>query len=171
MVDPAGENRASGAVVTAFDSIEAPPRWGRANLVDGHQPQSADDNKLQELRQQREQLWQSHLTDAERDELSELTRQQAEIDGEWRAPTLRLVYAGTVYQGTGSFVGTGASGGKPRTIHLLNRGDVAKPGAEAGPGALAVFDQLPSRFDLPPTVPKANAGRRWPDGSRRATIT
>jgi hypothetical protein len=162
VIDPAGENRARGAVVTAFDSIEAPPRWGRANLVDGHQPQAADDNKLQELRQQREQLWQSHLTDAERDELSELTRQQAEIDGEWRAlPTLRLVYAGTVYQGTGSFVGTGASGGKPRTIHLLNRGDVAKPGAEAGPGALAVFDQLPSRFDLPPDRP---------EGERRAAL-
>jgi hypothetical protein len=117
---------------------------------------------LKELRQQREQLWQSHLTDAERDELSELTRQRAAADAEWRGlPPLRLVYAGTVYQGTGSFVGTGASGGKPRTIYLLNRGDVAKPGAEAGPGALAVFDQLPSRFDLPPDCP---------EGERRAAL-
>ncbi len=78
-----------------------------------------------------------------------------------RAAAARLVYAGTVHQGTGSFVGTGASGGKPRPIHLLNRGDVAKPGAEVGPGALAVFDQLPSRFDLPAD---------HPEGERRAAL-
>ena len=31
-----GNNLARGKTVTALDSIEAPPRWQRINLVDGH---------------------------------------------------------------------------------------------------------------------------------------
>ena len=60
-----------------------------------------------------------------------------------------MVYAGTVYYGTGSFTGTGPNGGKPRVIHVLSRGDVRKPKEEVGPGALACVTALPARFQLP----------------------
>ncbi len=35
---------------------------------------------------------------------------------------------------------------KPRTVNVLKRGDILKPGTEAGPGALTCIDWLPSRF-------------------------
>ncbi len=76
-------------------------------------------------------------------------------------PPPRLVYAGTVYTGSGTFVGTGPIGGKPRPIHILPRGDVTKPGPEVGPGALAALRDLPSTFDVPP---------EHPEGERRAAL-
>ena len=39
-----GENVAAGSEVTALDSIEAPVRWQRANLVDGYYWGVADDS-------------------------------------------------------------------------------------------------------------------------------
>ena len=66
-----------------------------------------------------------------------------------KLPKPDFVYAATIHHGKGAFAGTGAGGGKPRPIHLLNRGDVKKPGVEMGPGTLAVFSELPSRFELP----------------------
>ena len=51
--------------------------------------------------------------------------------GSWPPlPPPRLVYAGTVHTGTGTFVGTGAAGGKPRPIHVLpaRRRDEARQG-------------------------------------------
>ncbi len=72
-----------------------------------------------------------------------------------------LVYAGTVHQGTGNFAGTGSSGGKPRPIHVLARGDVRKPGKEVSPGALTAHSLLPGRFELPPD---------HAEGERRAAL-
>ena len=162
-MDAAGVNRAHGVPVTAFDSIEAPPRWSGTNLVDGQQPRVADRAKLQDLRLQREQLRHSILTDAERRELDEVMQQQSAVEAELgRLPQPSLVYAGTVHQGTGAFAGTGAQGGKPRPIFLLTRGDVAKPGPEVGPGTLATFDGLPNRFSYPRTqgrIAPCRAGR------------
>ena len=37
---------------------------------------------------------------------------------------------------------------EPRTIRILRRGDLDKPGAEAGPGALSAIKALPGRFEL-----------------------
>src|SRR4030095_3583177 len=56
---------------------------------------------------------------------------------------------------------TGASGGKPRPIHLLLRGNVQKPGKEVGPGALSALTHLPPIF---PTEPNQ------PEGQRRAAL-
>src|SRR5439155_8094689 len=36
VLTPKGKNAAAGAAVTALDSIEAPPRWRKQNLVDGY---------------------------------------------------------------------------------------------------------------------------------------
>jgi hypothetical protein len=46
------------------------------------------------------------------------------------------------------FVGTGATGGKPRPIHVLPRGDVTKPGKEVGAGAIAAIAPLTAVFNL-----------------------
>ena len=76
-------------------------------------------------------------------------------------PPPKLVYAGTVYHGVGTFVGTGPTGGKPRPIHVLPRGDVTKPGKEVGPGALSAVPGLEAVFNLPPG---------HPEGERRAAL-
>ena len=52
-------------------------------------------------------------------------------------PKPQMFFAGTVHYGSGNFSGT--DGGKPRVIHVLSRGDVRKPKAEVGPGALPLF--------------------------------
>jgi hypothetical protein len=76
-------------------------------------------------------------------------------------PPQQVVYAGTVYTGSGAFAGTGAQGGKPRSICVLTRGDVRRPGQEVGPGALSAVRDLPARFALP-------AGHA--EGERRAAL-
>ena len=47
---------------------------------------------------------------------------------------------------------------QPRIIHVLKRGDLDKPGAEASPGALTAVPVLPARFPL--TDPKSEGLRR-----------
>ncbi|HJZ56989.1 MAG TPA: DUF1549 and DUF1553 domain-containing protein [Gemmataceae bacterium] len=49
----------------------------------------------------------------------------------------------------------------PRTVHVLKRGDIHKPGEVAEPGALACLPGLPDVFELP-----AN----HPEGARRAAL-
>jgi hypothetical protein len=67
-----------------------------------------------------------------------------------KLPKPHIVFAGTVVYGSGNFVGTGPDGGKPRTIHVLSRGDVRKPKSEVGPGALGCVTALPARFEVSP---------------------
>ncbi len=84
--------------------------------------------------------------------LAELTRQIAaiaEIEKEFaKLPPPSVVYSATIHTGSGTFVGTGAIGGKPRPIHVLKRGDVKQPLSEVGAGTISI-QGLPSRFDLP----------------------
>ncbi len=65
-------------------------------------------------------------------------------------PPSRTAYIGTAFTGSGNFAGTG---GKPRPIHLLPRGDVTKPGSAVGPGVLAA---IPVKFELPPDATEAD---------------
>ncbi len=161
-LDGAGKNVAAGAVVTALDSIEAPPRWRKANLVDGYFPGRADDNELAALRRERARLVAAALSEEERHSLADLDRQLAEVGrGLAGLPPQRTVYVGAVHNGSGAFRGTGPDGGRPRVIHVLARGDVNRPGKEVGPGALSVFPDLPARFRLPPN---------HTEGDRRAAL-
>jgi hypothetical protein len=68
-----------------------------------------------------------------------------------------------VYAGASDFVPDGGlvPVKTPRSIHVLKRGDINKPGDEAFPGALAVVTMLKSRFAL------ANP---TDEGSRRAAL-
>ncbi len=76
-----------------------------------------------------------------------LTRVDSELA---KAPPAGMVYAGTVYNGgSAAFRGTGANGGQPRPIFILKRGSVQDPGQQVGPGAPAIFADLPGEFHLP----------------------
>jgi len=73
-------------------------------------------------------------------------------------PRPQLVYAGASdFTPDGGLVPARA----PRTIHVLKRGDINKPGAEAAPGALEEVTAIKSRFAL------ANP---QDEGSRRAAL-
>jgi mono/diheme cytochrome c family protein len=164
VLGPEGKSLSAGGTVTALDSIEAPPRWRKSNLIDGiHPPSSAaSPEQLAALKAKRDALWDRAVG-------VELGRQitqarKAVSDGEQelrQLPPQRHVYAGTVHTGSGTFVGTGANGGKPRPIHILPRGDVTKPGAEVSPGALTALPELQASFNL-----SANHA----EGDRRAAL-
>ena len=51
--------------------------------------------------------------------------------------------------------------GKPRSVHVLVRGDIHRPGDQASPGSLSCIDTLPARFDL---------ARPDDEGTRRAAL-
>jgi hypothetical protein len=155
-----GKNVASGAAVASLDSIEAPVRWSRKNLADGyyfgHAPGAAE--KLALLKRQREEHFHKLLDAETRAKLADITAAigRAELELKALPPPLR-VYAGTIHHGSGNFVGTGASGGLPRPIFVLSRGNVTQPGEEVGPGALSC---VPVEFFLAGTKP----GPGEPDG-------
>jgi Protein of unknown function (DUF1553)/Protein of unknown function (DUF1549) len=161
--DADGKNLAAAATVTGLDSIEAPPRWRKSNLVDGYwygKKNDGDATTLASLQKKREALI-AQVAPATRAELARLSSVLAETDKEdARLPAPSVVYSGTVYSGSGTFVGTGAFGGKPRPIHVLKRGDVTQPLKQVGPGTI-LLNGLPSRFELP---------AEHTEGDRRAAL-
>ncbi len=64
-------------------------------------------------------------------------------------PAQSVVYCGTVFQGSGAFRGTGANGGRPRVIHVLERGDVRRPAKLVGPGTPPIVKDVSWRIELP----------------------
>ncbi len=149
--DAAGKNLALGKTVTALDSIEAPVRWRRSNLVDGYHynPAAATEDRAELLRQ-RERLIQQRASAATRQAWREVQTESECVAAELALlPAPSYVYAGTIHTGSGAFRGTGANGGRPRPVYVLARGDVKKPGKLAQPGALSAVSALPARFALP----------------------
>jgi hypothetical protein len=161
--DPAGANVARGAAVTALDTIEAPPRWRRSNLVDGYAPGKDGADAQARLKEQRQALLEKLVDRRTLDDLDRVTAELARVEAELAAlKPSGLVYAGTVHDGgSAPFRGTGPDGGRPRPIHVLRRGDVRTPGNEVGPGALEVIPDLPGTFEL-------SAGHV--EGDRRAAL-
>ena len=158
--DAQGKNVAAGARVTSLDSIEAGPRWGRKNLVDGLYPDArrTAPEGLAELQAERDRVFDQALLPAERTERQQLTAELAEVQRALAAlPPQRMAYIGAVHTGGGAFRGTGPDGGKPRVITLLERGNVQKPGKEVAPGALSAVTALPHAFEL---APEAAEGER-----------
>jgi hypothetical protein len=156
--------------VTALDSIEAGERWGKANLVDGvfgkyllsdyggeetiiawntKGPMKLFD-ELEALQRESNEAIQNEFPDelSERKSVEESLR---EVGMKLTVlPKPQMVYAGTVHNGSGTFKGRGSEGGKPRTITVLARGEVTKPGKEVGAGTVDFISNAPSRFPLPP---------------------
>lgn len=146
-LDEQGQNIAGGAKVTALDSIEAPPRWRKTNLVDGLYPGVGDE--IENLVRQAKELIARRVK-------PETLKLQAAFDAELQAGSQSLaqippqtVYAGMVHTGKGNFVGTGSSGGKPRPVHVLQRGDLRSPGEEVEPGFVPLAAGQPGEFELP----------------------
>ncbi|MBL8889524.1 MAG: DUF1553 domain-containing protein [Planctomycetaceae bacterium] len=135
-----GENLGLGKTVSALDSIEAPPRWTRGNVVDGKSPALASGDRSGLAQRRIELLEQLGLLSLDV-ELRQTISQLAEAENARRElQPLNKVYAAT----------TQKRGGQSRAIHVLARGNVLAPLHEVGPGALALFDTLPSRFELSP---------------------
>jgi len=135
-----GTNLAAGAAVTAADSIEAPPRWGRANLVDGTSPAGSDDTAAP-LREERERLL-AAARDPDTSAALEAVASEITAAEAARAalPPLARVYSATSHKRQG----------QPRPIHVLSRGNVLAPTREVGPGTLSAVGMLAARFELPP---------------------
>jgi mono/diheme cytochrome c family protein len=158
-----GVNMARGKSVTAFDTIEQKPRWSTNYLVDGVSYSiSGESHELKSLRAQRLEHIAKLIDPATRRVIDERERALQDVQTLLKKlPAPQVVYAGTVHHGSGPFAGTGASGGKPRPISILARGDVRKPGKEVGPGSLSAIAELAARFDFP-------AGHA--EGERRAAL-
>ncbi|GAB4155740.1 MAG: DUF1553 domain-containing protein [Planctomycetaceae bacterium] len=146
-----GKNIARGKKVTSLDSIEAPVRWRRQNLVDGYSygtNSKVSPVELAKLKKQRDELWQRTLHPKFRKELARLTSEIQTTEAQLaKLPPLSLVYAAaSQFKRQGNFIPP--PNGKPRPIHVLNRGSVKSPGAVVKPGTVNVLPQLPSSFDL-----------------------
>ncbi|WP_337175986.1 DUF1553 domain-containing protein [Paludisphaera sp.] len=163
--DASGANVAAGVSVSALDSIEAPPRWRAANLVDGVAPGLAGGN-VEALTAAREAYMAKAVDPALRAGLAEAEAELSRIEAERSAlPKPGMVYAATIHDGGDSpFRGTGPDGGRPRPIFVLDRGNVDHPLKEVGPGAIGVFRELPGDLHVSPDLPESErraALARW----------
>jgi mono/diheme cytochrome c family protein len=159
VLNASGENLAAEKPVTSLDSIEAPVRWQRANLVDGYffGRASGAAAKIAQVQQEREELVDRVLDEKTRLERNDIAAAVAKVESKLKAlPAQQAIYAGTTFRGSGNFAGTG---GMPRPIHLLARGSVTQPGEAVEPGALAC---------LP--LPFGEGVDLTSDGNRRAAL-
>lgn len=147
--DVTDTNVSTKAKLNAMDSIEAKPRWSLVGLTDDRFPQypeSESDSlrlKLQSLQQIEVQQADSDFRirrQAVQQTLRDLERQLREL------PSRSVVYAAaTDFPANGNFQPTK---GTPREVFLLQRGQVAQPGAVASPGALPLRADEDPRFHL-----------------------
>lgn len=100
-------------------------------------------------------------------ELAGIRKQIAEL------PEPKQAYIGMVHHGYGTFVGTGWGGGKPRVVHVLDRGNILTPLKEVSPSALHCFDDLSGALEVEGTAPEGQrrvALARWLS-DRRNSLT
>jgi hypothetical protein len=158
-----------GNAVTALDSIEALPRWGKKDLIDGifgrypladrapdgivawlQEDAKAKRREVEALIAQRDAAVTAVAAEpmAEREQKSaELANHKAELE---KLPKAQKVYAGTVHSGGGAFKGRGHVDGKPREIFILHRGEVTQPRDKVEPATVpGVVPGIPVKFDLP----------------------
>ncbi len=148
-LDADGNNAALGKTVTSLDSIQAPVRWQRKNVVDGYYYGQKNDAagvaQLASLHKKREALIQQAAPEL-LTKIESLKQQLRETASQLKTlPAPGKVYAGHAYTGSGNFKGTG---GKPREIRLLKRGNIQTPGEIVQPGTLRL-DGGDGGFELP----------------------
>lgn len=157
--DP-NRNLARGAWVSSSDSIEAEPRWGRSNLTDGiYHQELADPQALAELRRLERELAAIKaevLTPEIAQRLREINERRATLEHQLqRLPRGPVVYAvASRFDSRGQFI---ATGGKPRPIHLLQRGDVGRPGEPMRPGMPPLWPDAIAEFSLSDDATEADA--------------
>ena len=162
-----GTDVAMGKPVTSLDSIEAPVRWQRKNLVDGYyygiKVDTARLRELATLKSKRQTILKQLVPASVLNRLAAVDRALQQIDRQIsRLPRQQQVYAGTVHTGSGAFRGTGSNGGRPREIHLLIRGDVRRPGKLVVPGAV--------RDIVPGVSARFTRTTDQPEGERRRAL-
>jgi hypothetical protein len=160
ILDVEGANKAGGAKVTAKDSIEALPRWRRANLVDGKFTTAGDPAVMEELaglksglRQLMAELETSEIRKRRKQISDKLAANRKEIAG---LPPGKLVYA--IAADFKKFGKVTPTEGRPREIRYLHRGDLRSPGDKMQPGAPALWRAATPEFSL--TDPDNEAARR-----------
>lgn len=146
-----GTNIAADAKVTSLDSIQAPVRWQRKNLIDGYYFNIGKEDHSQELAKlnsQKEILLKKATTKAIQQELKSLETQLKQVSTERaKLPKLQMTYAAApAFARQGNF--TPAPNGKPRSIHLLHRGSIKALGPLMTPGTVSSIKGLPARFEL-----------------------
>lgn len=137
-LDKDGANVAIGRPVESTDSIEAPVRWSRSNLTDGKWPRYNDSELAAELarsKSERADLLADIQTPERMSQRASLNdRIHSATEEMNRLPAGRVVYAAaTDFNPQGQFKPTG---GTPRMVRVLARGDVQTPGEIANPGFL-----------------------------------
>ncbi len=153
--DREGKNLAAGKSVSSLDSIEAPVRWQRGNLVDGYYYGVSDADRTAELTRLQQALDALLAKAPEHEALEQAAADEARLEKEIASlPPQQTLYCGTVHTGSGAFRGTGPSG-KPREIHVLLRGDVNSKVKPATPGALPFIPNVDAEFDLPAEHPES----------------
>ncbi|MCH9654706.1 MAG: PSD1 and planctomycete cytochrome C domain-containing protein [Planctomycetes bacterium] len=148
VLDSRGENLSSQSVVTSLDSIEAPPRWSRKNVIDGKFYYSADSNhNLAQLKSKRDQLVASFSSAEEKQSLKTLSAELSQIKQKLdQLPPLQKVFAAaTHFKGRGNFKSTL---GKPRPVFLLSRGSEKSPVKEVKPTAPKMISALSGVMQL-----------------------
>ena len=163
VLDADGTNLAEGARVTALDSIEAPPRWRSANLVDGVYPGREERSQTAtsaQLRERRDAILERVIDEQTRRKRSRIERMLQETETALNAlPQEQMVYAAaSEFTGTGQFVPTQ---GEPRPIFVLARGNEQNPLQEVGPGTVGCLPHLAARFEL---------GEEYDESHRRAAL-
>lgn len=134
---------------SSLDSIESGERWRLDNLNDGifHQElsQAVAQRELWKLQRQRKQLVaQAHDTHAATRQ-AEIQQRSSELASELeKFPAGEAVYAAaTQFSAAGQFQ---ATGGVPRTIRLLHRGDIGSPGDEMLPDGPLLWSNATESF-------------------------
>ncbi len=172
--DETGRNLASAAHISSLDSIEMRPRWSGSNLTDGHWPEwqnttaeqppgqaadargDNDTNPLAAALDRRKRL----LAGLETPEFKQRRESIERAIGETRRalselPPPQSVYAAaTDFEPQGNFLPTG---GVPRPVFVLHRGEVEQPVSRARPGVIPLADQDDWAMDAgtPPTGRRA----------------
>ena len=160
LLDEQGKNLAEGAKVAALDSIEAPSRWRRANLVDGRFTTAGDPNvmeKLAKLKSELRDLMVELETPGLRKRRKEIAARLAANKKQIASlPPGKLVYA--IAADFKKFGKVTPTAGRPREIRYLHRGDLRLPGPVMKPGAPALWDRSQTEFKL--AEPGNEAARR-----------
>lgn len=155
--------------VTSLDTINS-GLWNQRNLVDGYtsrrlivddvtegllrlaklKPDESEKN-LKELRESLKDLQKSSIDPKLIEEKERLAKSLSSINSEFNGlPKSKMVYAGTVHSGSGTFKGRGHVGGKPRDIFVLHRGEVTDPKESVSPGTVpGIVAEIPHQFNLP----------------------
>jgi hypothetical protein len=148
--DPSGKNVARAGKVTAKDSIEASIRWGKSNLIDGKYSTGVDLPAMTRLKLAKADLHKLLVRLDTKDIRVRRTALEKELAAKRKAlsglPKGQMVYAiASSFKRSGKVIPTG---GKPREIRHLLRGDLRTPGDVMKPGAPALWNRIQPEFPL-----------------------